>query len=487
MLLNLQAIVLAASTSSSFNAHKTKLAEKICGQEMVLYSTKLLESLNIPTTLVVGYQKELIQDIVTQHHHDNVHFVVQEEQHGTAHAILCARNSFQADNILVMHGDMPLVTKEIIEKLYAKHIETQATISFIVAHNDDPSGFSYGRVVKQGDNKIQIVEAKEFDGDLHDHCYVNAGIYIVTNDFLSNNINEIEKNDTSKQFYFTDIIKIASDLNQPITTVKASFDRIRGINNFQELWAAEQVKRAELIKHWMDRGVRFPVAQNVHIDLDVTIGAGSYIGCGAHILKGSVLGQNCFIHEFNAIEGSTLEDNVTLFSHCIVKDSHVGAHAKIGPFAHVSEHTTIKAHAVIGNFVEVKRSTIGQHSKAKHLAYLGDAIIGEHVNIGAGTITCNYDGSEKHKTIIKDGSFIGSNNTLVAPVTIEEGSYTAAGSTITVDVPQGALAIARARQINKEGYAKKMKTKNKISKADQSVSFIGAVKTNHDSKLSEGQ
>jgi bifunctional UDP-N-acetylglucosamine pyrophosphorylase/glucosamine-1-phosphate N-acetyltransferase len=484
MITNLQAIVLAAGKSTRFNVDTSKMVEKICGQEIILYTTRLLEQLKIPTTVVVGYQKEAVQKVINTVHKDRIHFEIQEEQHGTGHAILCARNSFKEEHILIMNGDMPLVTADIIERLYSKHIESQASISFIVAHNDDPSGISYGRVVKAHDNKIKIVEAKDFNGDYTDHCFINAGIYIVSKDFLEKNLQEIEKNDDSKEFYFTDIIKIASDQSVIVTTLQTSFDRIRGINNFQELWAAEQIKRAELIKYWMDNGVRFSIAQNVHIDLDVTIGAGSYIGCGVHIQQGSKIGQNCFIHEFSSIENSILADDVTIFSHCIIKDSSIGHSAQVGPFAHVTSSSRLEAHAVIGNFVEVKRSTIGLHSKAKHLSYLGDAQIGSNVNIGAGTITCNYDGANKNQTIIKDGAFISSNNSLVAPVVVEKNAFTAAGSTITHFVPEDALAIARARQINKEGYAKKLRARAQ-NKDNEDSSFIGALKTKNGSKTSD--
>jgi bifunctional UDP-N-acetylglucosamine pyrophosphorylase/glucosamine-1-phosphate N-acetyltransferase len=485
MITNLQAIVLAAGKSTRFNINRTKMLEKICGQEMLLYPLQLLDQLHIPTTVVVGYQKDAIQEIITKKFEDRVHYAVQEEQHGTGHAIVCARDSFKEEHILIMNGDMPLVTAEIIEKLYAKHLETKATVSFIAAHNNDPSGMTYGRVVKE-ENKIRIVEAKDFTGDLNDHCCINAGIYIVTKNFLEKNIEVIEKNEVSKEFYFTDIIKIASDQHETITTIVAPFDRIRGINNFQELWAAEQIKRTELIKYWMEHGVRFSVAQNVHIDIDVTIGSGTYIGCGVHIIRGSKIGKDCYIHEFSSIEQTILEDKVTIFSHCIVKNSYIGANAAVGPFAHITHHTTLKENVIIGNFVEVKRSVIGKNTKAKHLTYLGDATIGDDVNIGAGTIICNHNGSVKNKTIIKDGAYIGSNNTLVAPVIVEKNAFTAAGSTITDPVPEDALAIARARQINKEGYAKKLRSRTKAQEKTDESSFIGAVKTNPDSKLTEG-
>ncbi len=481
---NLQAIILAAGKSKRLNANKTKLLEKICGQEMILYPTKLLQEMSIPTTVVIGFQKESIKKIITKCHKEPIHFVVQEEQRGSGHAILCARDSWQEEHILIMHGDLPLVTKEIIEKLYQKHLQTNAEISFVTACNIDPTSGAYNRVIKK-DNSINIVAASKFTGDTTEHCCINAGIYIVTKKFLHNNINEIEPNEISKEFYVADLVNIANNKGSTISMLSAQFDRIRGINTFEELWAAEQVKRAELIKYWMERGVRFSVAQNVHIDLDVTIESGTSISCGVHLLNGTKIGKNCKIQEFSSLSNATIEDGAKILAHSIIKDSHIGQRAQVGPFAHIREHTHIREHAIIGNFVEIKNSTIGEQTKAKHLTYLGDANIGSHVNIGAGTITCNHDGTTKQKTVIKDNAYIGSNNSLVAPVTIEQNAFTAAGSTITHDVPADALAIARCRQTNKEGYAKKLRKtdehgQEKKEQAADALSFIGAVKTSND-------
>ncbi len=483
MIQNVQAILLAADKSCSLSPEKSKFTEKICGQELIVYPAKLLASLHIPTTIIAGTLKETFQEILTHAHANEIHIASQDPNEGTGHAIMQACKNLMQEHVLIMHGDMPLVTSETIERLFSKHIESKAAVSFVVAHNQEPSGHFYGRVVKQEGNKIKIIPAKDFDGDVNDHCCVDAGIYIVTKQFLSSHIHEIEEQENHKKLYFTDIIKIASEKRESISTIQAPFEQIRGINNFQELWAAEHIKRSELIKNWMNKGVRFSVPQSVVIDIDVEIGAGSFIGCGVHLLKGTKIGTQCTIQEFCAITGSTIANNTTIYSHCIVKDSHIGTGSKIGPFAHITEHSTIEEHATIGNFVEVKRTTIGKKSKAKHLAYLGDASIGNNVNIGAGTITCNHDGTQKHPTTIKDGAYIGSNNTLVAPITIQENAFTAAGSTITMDVPQDALGIGRARQVNKEGYAQKLRT----GKTEQAASFIGAVKTNNDNKLSEGQ
>lgn len=480
---NLQAIVLAGGNNTQ-TTRKTMLVEKICGKEMILYPTTLLTQLRIPTTVVVGYQKELIVEAITNQH-DTITFAVQEEQHGTGHAIVCTQNLWHHDYILIMNGDIPLVTPEIIATLYKQHVQSEAQISFVMAHNSDPLSLSYGRVVKDNEY-MQIIEPHVFNGDLHEHCCINAGIYLVNRTFLQNHLHEIRKCENKHVFYITDLVRIASEKKYPITTISVPFDIIRGINTYQELWAVEHIKRAELIKYWMDRGVRFSAAQTVHLDIDVTIGQGCFIGSGVHLLQGTIIGNNCTIEPFSIITQSVIEDYTTIHANSVISHSHIGMQAQIGPFAHIRNSTQIGSQAIIGNFVEVKQSIIGEQTRAKHLTYLGDAEIGSHVNIGAGTITCNHNGNVKQKTIIKDNAYVGSNNSLVAPVTIENNAYTAAGSVITQNVPANALAIARSRQTNKlDYYAQKLREKNNKEKKENNndqtrVSFIGAVKVDND-------
>ena len=484
----IQAIVLAAGRSTRLKNGRNKLTEHICGQPMIVFTTKMLQKLHIPTTLVVGQQKEQIQSCLEAYAQE-VAYVTQDEAQGTGHALRCTENSWQQEHILVLNGDMPLVTTDIIEELYKKHLTSDAAISFVIAHNTDPNT-GYGRIIKDEKGHTKIVEAKEYAGDPTEHCCINAGIYVIKKDFLKKYINLLEVNKTSNEYHITDLVAIASEHNLQVTTIVAPFDHVRGINNQHELWAAEQIQRSNIIKHWMENGVRFSVAHNVHIDLDVQIGAGSYIGCGSHILYGSVIGKNCRIHENVSLEHTIIGDDAAILPFTVIKNSTVGSQAQIGPFAHIQE-STIADKAIIGNFVEVKRSTVGAGSKAKHLSYLGDAQIGTNVNIGAGTITCNYDGIKKHTTIIKDNVFIGSNNTLIAPVTIEENSFTAGGSTITQDVPCDTLAIARSLQINKIGYAHRFLKKNqkksilkpKVTEENNTATkaqFIGAKRTTND-------
>lgn len=475
---HMQAIILAAGKSTRLKTGQNKLLEKICGQPMIIFATKLFESLDVSTTVVIGYQKELIKKCLSNHHtSDNITFAVQENQQGTAHALECTREHWKKDHILIMNGDMPLVTAEIIQSLYEKHIESDATLSFAMAHHTDPNT-SYGRVVKN-EHTIKVIEAKEFKGNSTDHCCINAGIYLVKRSFLEQHIHAIKPNEVSKEFHITDLIEKASEAGKTIATISAPFDYIRGINNQHELWAAEQIQRSNIIKYWMEHGVRFSVAHNVHIDLDVTIGQGSYIGCGVHLLYGTKIGNNCKVHEYATLEKVTVGDNGIIYPFSIIKNSTIGNGAQVGPFAHIRENSVIADQAVVGNFVEVKSSIVGAASKAKHLTYIGDTTIGTEVNIGAGTIICNYDGKKKHKTVIKDHAFIGSNNTLIAPVTIGEGAFTAGGSIITKDVPAHALAIARSEQINKLEYTNKSNINDILEHDAESkhTEFLGATLT----------
>lgn len=490
MLQNVQAILLAAGKSRRFNTNKTKLLESICGQSMILYQTKLLADLMIPTTLVIGHQKELIKNAIKKEHNESIAFIEQDIQAGTGHALKCTQHLWTHENVLVMNGDTPLITLDILEKLYQHHISTDSAITFVTAHNDDPNN-SYGRVIKK-DDTIEIIEACHLQ-DKAEHCCINAGIYLFKKSFLNTFINNINSNELTKEYYITDLIKVASTYKHSVEIINAPFDYIRGVNTLEELWACEQIKRSELIRSWMKKGVRFTAAQNVQIDISVSIGAGSCIGSGVHLIGKTSIGKNCTIDAFSIIENSSLEDHVTIHPHSLIKNTKIAKNASVGPFAYTRNNSFIDTQAQIGTFVEIKNSTIGSSSKARHLTYLGDTTLGTFVNIGAGTITANYDGVKKHTTIIEDGTHIGANNSLVAPITLGKNSYTAAGSTLTKNVPADALAIARTRQINKEQYAKKILAKDqknnlKESKSEgknkeQSTEFVAAIQITSNSDL----
>jgi bifunctional UDP-N-acetylglucosamine pyrophosphorylase/glucosamine-1-phosphate N-acetyltransferase len=287
-------------------------------------------------------------------------------------------------------------------------------------------------------------------------CFVNAGIYVFKKDFLKKYVTSLAPHENSNEIYLTDLIEIAHKNKLTVSTVNAPFDTVRGVNTLKELWAAEQIQRSAIIEHWMSQGVRFSYAQSTHIDVDVTIGSGTCIEAGVQLLSGTRIGKQCTVKSYACIKNSILSDQVTIQSHTVVTDATIGELCVVGPFAHIHNNSVIGSESIIGNFVEVTKSSIAHKTKIKHLSYIGNAHIGSYVNIGAGTIICNYNGVTKNTTIIEDHAFVGSNNALIAPVTIAQHAMTAAGSVITDSVPPHALAIARAHQVNKEGYAQRM-------------------------------
>ena len=474
--ISIQAIVLAAGKSTRFNTETTKLLHKICGQEMILYPIKLLDTLKISTSLIVGCQSQKIEECVQHNTQQPKQFIKQTQQHGTGHAILCSKKIWKKDHILVINGDMPLITETILKQLIDTHIQTNTDLTFVTSHNSNPSQH-YGRII-ENDNSIRIVEARHFKGNSNKHCCINAGIYLFKKCFLEKTISQLAIHAESNEYYITDLVKIASEKKYTVKTINVPFDSIRGVNTMKELWAVEHIKRSDLISFWMNQGVRFNSAHTVQIDIDIAIGSETTIGCGVNIIKGTIIGKNCLIDSFATLDKVHLGNNVHIKQNSLLYNSYIGDGSQIGPFANIQENTHIEKNSIIGNFVEVRRTTIGNNTKIKHLSYIGDATIGNSVNIGAGTIICNYDGKKKQKTIIKDNVFIGSNSTLVAPITIEKGALTVEGSIITDNVPSQTLALGRARQATKKNYVeKKENEKNKKN----THSFSGAFKSDNHS------
>ncbi len=451
---DIRAIVLAAGKSTRFKTNKSKLLFNICGRTMILYPLKELEELGIPVSLVLGHQADAIKKEIECVGVKNISTVLQEQQLGTGHAVACTQDHWHdADNIMILYGDMPLVNKELFEQLISEHKERKATLTFLTAMMMDPK--SYGRVIEE-DGKYQIIEAKDCTPEQLQVARINAGIYLIDRAWLQENINRIAKSAVTGEIYLTELVKMAGDQGKTVHAIPVAYDYVRGVNTLQELWEVEQIKRSEFIRYWMANGVRFELAQSIHLDINVKIGAGSFIGTGVHLLGDTTVGEDSWIGAFTIIEDSTIGDNTMIHSHTVVQDSEIGANVHIGPFARLRNNVTIADNVAIGNFVELKRTSMGEGSRAKHLTYLGDSVVGKSVNVGAGTVTCNFDGVNKHKTIIDEGVFVGSNNTLVAPLKIGKDAYTAAGSTITADVPEKALAIGRQRQENKDGYADRL-------------------------------
>ncbi len=477
------AVILAAGKSTRFKTKKSKLLFSICGRPMIMYPVKVLEDLGLPITLVLGHQADQIQSLGEICSVKNLSSVVQKEQLGTAHAVACAADKWQQyDNVLIINGDMPLITKDLIKEAVEKHTQSCATLTFLSTLVLDPT--SYGRVVEL-DGQFSVVEEKDCTFEQRQINKINAGVYVINTRWLVENINNIQKS-PSGEYYLPDLILMASKQGVIIKEIPVAYDDVRGVNNLQELWNVEQIKRSEFIKYWMSEGVRFELAQSIHIEIDVKIGPGSFIGTGAHLLGKTEIGEGCFVGAFSIIENTKIGDETTIHSHSVIQDSVIGKNVHIGPFARLRHNVQIGNNVEVGNFVEIKNTQIGDNTKTKHLSYIGDAAVGSGVNIGAGTITCNYDGVNKYKTEIEDEAFVGSNNTLIAPLKIGKGAYTAGGSTISQDVPSGSLGIGRSRQENKIDYVQKLKSKKKDNNLDHTekdieenikFNFIGAVKS----------
>ena len=459
---NTRAIVLAAGRSTRFKTSKSKLLTDICGQAMILYPLKELAHLGLPTTLVLGHQSEPVQKEVEAANLPNIDFIIQHEQLGTGHAVACTEGRWDKDQILVLSGDTPLITSELIQRILITHSQTNAAITFYSTFVIDPTG--YGRVLSEN-GKLKIIEEKDCTHDQKNINQVNAGIYVFSRKFLKENIQKIEKSSITGEFYLPELVALAEKQNLTVVSITAPFDSIRGINILEELWAVEQIKRSQLIKHWMANGVRFELAQNIHIDRDVEIGADSFIGTGVILSRGTKIGKNCKINAFTVLENTIVGDDTVIHSHTVLQDSVIGKNCNVGPFARLRDEVLLGNKVTVGNFVEIKNSSLGDGVKAKHLTFLGDAQIGSAVNIGAGTITCNHDGKNKNQTIIEKNAYIGSNSSLIAPVQIGEGAFTAAGSVITKNVGANDLAIGRAQQVNKPGYATILRERAAAKKA----------------------
>ncbi len=334
MLQNVQAIILAGGISERFQTGKTKFIEKICGTEMILYPINLLQSLNIPTTLVVGLQAEQIKKIV-QDYAANVKFITQDQPLGTGHAAQLTKPIWIKDHILIMNGDIPLVTPDIINKLYRKHTKTDADISFITAHTMDIDSTKYSRVVIDN-NQIKVMEEPTTDDvDESNQCCISAGIYLAKRSFLEEYIDKLEKNSTTDEYYLPELIHIASQQHKKIVTTQASLDIVRSIDTLADLWAVEHIKRSELLQHWMNHGVRFANTLNVQIENKVRIEPGSHIGSGVLLLGATTVKKNVTIGAYAHIENCIIEEGVSIPAHIIITNSIVTKSMNLKPFMQI--------------------------------------------------------------------------------------------------------------------------------------------------------
>jgi bifunctional UDP-N-acetylglucosamine pyrophosphorylase / glucosamine-1-phosphate N-acetyltransferase len=450
-------VILAAGKGTRMKSQLPKVLHGIGGLtliERVLRTAAALEPASM--TVVVGHGAEQVRVSLAKRR--QVQFVTQDQQLGTGHALLQTRPLLdgQTGTVVLLSGDVPLLRAASLSALLEAHHAAGAAATVITANLARP--FGYGRIVRTSGHISKIVEERDATPTQKAITEINSGIYAFDLAPLFAALDSIGTVNKQGDYYLPDLVAIYRKQKRPVATWTIDRpDEIRGINSRTELAEVSTMVRQQKNEELMAAGVTLIDPATTYIDADVVVGADTVIYPCVFLEGSTKIGAACEIHSGARIVNSTIGDRVCVRNHTVVTDSTVEAGAFLGPFAHVRPGSEIGSDAHIGNFVELKKTTVGKAAKANHLAYLGDAIIGAKANIGAGTITCNYDGEKKHQTVIGSGVFVGSNSTLVAPVNLADGSYIAAGSAITADVPAGALAVARSRQENKAGWVAKRK------------------------------
>ena len=451
--MNIHTIILAAGAGSRMKSNRAKVLQTIGGMSMLHRVLNKVEKLNSKATVVLGHQKESVLKHLNSIS-NNANTVIQEEQLGTADAVKSALSKTTAgEKVLVLYGDVPLVSSESLKTLIA---EADEGFSILTTELDEPYG--YGRVITDNANTaLAIVEEKDATNTQRAIKEIFTGILCIDQELLTAGLQEITNENAAEEFYLTDLVKIISAKGIKIKPIKANNDEVRGANSKKELEALETILRDMNAEDLLEQGITLADKARTDVRGDVTAGSDCELDVNV-ILEGKIeLGNNVSIGANNYLKNVVIGDNTRIepFSHLC--NAQVGANCNIGPYARLREGSVIEDAAKVGNFVETKKTILGKGAKANHFTYLGDAEIGDNTNIGAGTITCNYDGKNKHKTSVGEDSFIGTNSSLVAPVEIGKNAYVGAGSVITKDVPDNALAVGRGKQVVKEGYSKDKK------------------------------
>ena len=450
--MNIHTIILAAGKGTRMNTNLPKVMQPLGGKTIISHVIDTAQKVSDDITLVAGYKKEVLKQFIGASY-PNVISVDQDEQLGTGHAVKQASHLIAPkQKILILYGDVPLISEATIQAL----ISEPADCCLLSMLPDDPT--PYGKVIKDSQGcAIKITEQKDASAEEKKIPEVFTGIMTVNGEMLVAALDEINNNNAASEYYLTDLVEILSLKGVKISCIQANPDEVVGANNKQELHQLESILRNMKSEQLLDQGITLMDASRVDLRGEVSAGKDCSIDVNV-ILEGKItLGENVIIKSNVILCDVTIGDNsvIDAFSH--LSSAIVGSNCSIGPYARLREGSEIGNNAKVGNFVETKKTKLGDGAKANHLAYLGDADIGDNSNVGAGTITCNYDGKDKHKTTVGENSFIGTNSSLVAPVNIGKGAYVGAGSVITKDVPDESLAVARGKQVIKEDWAKNKK------------------------------
>jgi bifunctional UDP-N-acetylglucosamine pyrophosphorylase/glucosamine-1-phosphate N-acetyltransferase len=449
-------VVLAAGKGTRMKSERPKVLHDVHGRPMLSRVLDVAATLSPASVVVVlGYKANLVRDAYVA---SPVRFVVQEPQLGTGHALIQALPALggATGDVLLLYGDVPLLKPATLAALLSRHREDGAAATVLTAETSQP--FGYGRIVRKEGAIVGIVEERDASAGERAITEINAGIYALALEPLAEAMAALTPANAQGEYYLTDLVGIYRRRGLGVSTLRiASADELIGVNSRRELAEVSRIVRTAKIEELMAAGVTVLDPSTTYVDSDVTVGPDTVLHPNVYLEGQTRIGGACDIQAGSRLVNATVGDRVTVRNYCIITDSVIASDAVLGPFAHLRPGSDVGAEAHIGNFVELKKTRFGRRSKASHLTYLGDSTVGEDVNIGAGTITCNYDGVKKHPTVIGDKAFIGSDSQLIAPVTIGPGAYVAAGSSITRDVPAEALAIARGHQENKEGWVTRKK------------------------------
>ena len=464
--------ILAAGLGTRLKSKLVKVLHRTGGRTLIEHAVRTARELSEGRIcVIVGHQADAVINALKGLPQQGMRFIRQEQQLGTGHALQCARRELETagPHLLVFCGDTPLITAGTLRRFIDFHLGSGAAASVMTAEMEEPTG--YGRILRRSDGSLaSIVEQKSVSPEERRIREINTAIYCFETPHLLAELDRIPRNPISGEYYLTEVIGLLARGGKDVLPFLLNdASEVIGINNRAELAEADGLLRGRKARALMLAGVTILRPETVMIDMAAEVGPDTVIEPGVTLAGKTRVGGNCRIGSFSVITDSVLDDNATVKESCVIEESKIASGATVGPFAHLRPGSEIGAGAKIGNFVEVKKTRVGRGSKAQHLTYLGDAVVGENVNVGAGSITCNYDGEKKHTTIIEDNVFIGSGTEMVAPVRVGKNSYVAAGSTITGEVPPDSLVIARAPQTNKPGWVteRKKKADNKSQEKQQ--------------------
>ena len=455
------AVIMAAGKGTRFKSDKAKVLHPLLGRTMLRWVLEAVRPLNLDRVVViVGHQGELVEAEAQAAGLDNLVTVTQAEQRGTGHAVRCVADSGALDGmdtVLVLSGDVPLITAEPLGELVDANAGHAATI--LTAHLDDPTG--YGRVIRDTEGQVQrITEHRDASREERAVTEINTSIYAFDGPQLAAQVQRLRSDNDQGEEYLTDVIEPLTAADGGVGALVGPIDAVRGVNDRAQLADAAARLRHRITGGWMRQGVTIEdphatlIGPDVQLEPDVELLAGTRLEGATHVAAGAVIGPDVRATDTVIESGATV-------TYSVLVDAHVGPDATVGPYAYLRPGARLEAGSKVGSYVEVKKSTIGAGSKVPHLSYVGDAQVGQDVNIGAATITVNYDGYDKHQTVIGDGAKVGADTMLVAPVTVGARAFTGAGSVITTDVPEGALAVERAEQRTIDGYADRRAARNR--------------------------